>query len=344
LLQPDVLPQEDESPLKTPSALPETRAVQREPKPALGVYQHHNVQLDDFTRLVDSLKIMPSVANDQRDTSAFHALRINKENSPEATNSMAQRRSGNGASYANLVNTLRSSILSPSSEPIPHTTPDSNGTTLGPGVDIGGRNFVQETIATSGFPPSQSSHLQDLSQLQHSQIQLPYTTPEQTLRILQAAVLAQDHFMGSMNSSSAFEASLPSAEPKTPSNRQWKGIEDGSRAAFSSVGPLQRLDARTAINPVSTTDQSQPFNKLSHHRIHRPGIKIPAPILPGLDFGRSGSGLLDSGNGPSGQVPTLLPALSPTSPLLSSEEPSPVTPNFQHLTRGFDAEEEVNQA
>jgi hypothetical protein len=180
--------------------------------------------------------------------------------------------------------------------------------------------------------------------LQHSQIQLPYTTPEQTLRILQAAVLAQDHFMGSMNSSSAFEASLPSAEPNTPSSRQWKGIEDGSRATFSSVGPLQRLGAQTAINPVSMTDQSQPFNKLSHHRIHRPGIKIPAPILPGLDFGRSGGGLLDSGNGPSSQVPTLLPALSPTSPLLSSEEPSPVTPNFRHLTRGFDAEEEVNQA
>lgn len=291
------------------------------PPPSLGVYQHNNVQINDFARLLDSMKISSTLSNtDHQDQSSIPF--------PQQSHKQQDLLTGANHSFASLRN--QSPYVAFDQVPPQAHSPMTNL----PSQHL--RSFVKPNgvgLGITSAPSLQDSHraasttqtfipVQDQMQVQSTQFQAMDSSSE-LIQALQAAVAAQDGAFGQFNTVPNPNGHALSGNVKATSEMYWSGPNDMGMNLRGGI-PVQRGNY-SGMSGNFTSSVGTVLRRTPSGSIHAAGIEISPPAEPNT----GSSSTTNKG------VPYLLPALSPSSPQASSEESSPLTPTFQQLPRSF---------
>lgn len=113
------------------------------------------------------------------------------------------------------------------------------------------------------------------------------------------------------------------SERALPTLQAAVAMQDNGHNQGNNLGTIATQSATSPFSTLTPSEQRgfwqarEPGMELSANGVgfHQAGPKLPPPLLTSRSFS-------------SGSVPQLLPALTPSSPHGSSEEPSPITPTF----------------
>ena len=178
-------------------------------------------------------------------------------------------------------------------------------------------------------------------QMQKTQFQAAYGSSQQTLQALQAAVAVQDGIFANMESD--FSVNAFGARQLSRSNIEAPWSISGEDNLVSIVGrspvhQLNRFQGNFSLENA-TRVTGPPTQGNAGFNSHRLDLKfLPSLLSTGAASMQASS---DGPNKPAGATPLLLPALAPSSPQVSSEEPSPVTPTFPQVPNEIVSAQEV---
>lgn len=301
------------------------------PTPSIGVYQHQDLQLNDLSRLLESMKFSFDTQSKQMTEIPVlqHELGHSHVSQPSEISSFTkQTQTPRTRSLFELAQLQALASMSAISRQA------SGKNNAGLGINVSSLNTNSSEPAVGALSFHQYREVQDPTSGQQAQFQTTYGSSAEALQVLQAAVNVQDRAL------SGSAANTIAGSPLVG----WRADERGAcEMTFSAL-------SERVVGQVTDNNQSHLLGRMygldgssgngsshsrmaptaSRHGFHRAGMRIPPPILPGTAM----SGINTAFNGTSvTNVPHLLPALSPSSPHASSEEPSPITPTFQQLPR-----------
>lgn len=300
--------------------------------PALGVYQHQNVHINDFSRLLESMQLSTAPqGNVQQEHSQVSSQQFQKQyGTPMETIHQVQQ--SNHSPYTPTFDHTHSHNLSPAISSTPQAFYSSNNTS----------GFIGIPSTTS--PPSDSTYnlaslqqylpAQGLAQMQQTQFQAPSVSSQQTLQVLQAAVAIQDGAFADLGAGGPINTFGARQFVQSYSEIPWSVTAGDVPAGGSPMHQLHQVQSN-AIFDNGMRPGGPSVQSVSGSNFHRSGPKFSLPPLSTS----AASSLHPSINGMnqnvSNGVPLLLPALAPSSPQASSEESSPVTPTFPQGQHGL---------
>ena len=288
--------------------------------PSLGVYQHNNVQINDFARLLDSMKISSTLSNtDRQDQSSItFSQQSHKQQDllTGANHSFAPLRNQSPyVAYDQAPPQVHSSMTNLPSQHL-RSFVKHNGVGLG----IASAPSLQDSRAASATQTFNQA--QDQTQVQSTQFQAMDSSSE-LIQALQAAVAAQDGAFGQFNTVLNPNGHALGGNVKATPEMYWPGLNNMGVSLRGGL-PVQRGNY-PGISGDFTSSVGSVLRRTPSGSLHAAGIKISPPA-----DSNTGSGSMTNKG-----VPYLLPALSPSSPQASSEESSPLTPTFQQLPHSF---------
>lgn len=286
--------------------------------PSLGVYQHNNVQMNDFSRLLESMKISTTSNTDHQDQSSipFPQQSHKQQDLPTGvTVPLMPLRNHSPYTTFDQVQPQAHSLMTSLSSQYSRPPLDRNGVGLGISSVPTLQDSHRAALGVQNF-----AHVQDQMQPQRTQFQA-MDGQSALIQALQAAVAAQDGAFSQLNLTPTMNGASFGGNVKATPEVHWPSPMDmgfSSRDGF----PLQRGNYQGV--PASPFGNGTVLHRTPSGTLHSTDTKVAPP---------SNVNSVTTNKG----VPLLLPALSPSSPQLSSEESSPLTPTFQQLPNSFAA-------